>query len=190
MVPEPEPTAAPAPAASPQPPHEQQLTPEQEARRAERKRRLEERLAAFRAARKAGVPAPAEAPAPPAPEPLIPAELEQRLASPYPVDREEGVRELSPIDSELDRLMSLLASDSAPEVRAAAAEQMAGAVSYAAVGSLLAALRDPDPRVIKSALGSLEIGGDSSIVTQIMPLLDHPDAEVREAAGQAIETLQ
>ena len=92
--------------------------------------------------------------------------------------------------STLDPLLSVLVRDSDPQVRIAAAEQLADSDSFAAVTGLLDALQDTSPRVIIAVLESLELNGDESIVPEIEPLLEHPDEDVREAAAIAIEMLE
>lgn len=51
------------------------------------------------------------------------------------------------------------------------------------------ALNDPDPKSRKLVDQSLGISGNPEAVTQLEPLLDEKNAEVREAAQRAIATL-
>jgi HEAT repeat protein len=59
-----------------------------------------------------------------------------------------------------------------------------------ALGALAGALGDPDPEVVMAALDSIEWVGDSSMIPEITPLLDHPNADVRDAAGLTIYLLE
>jgi HEAT repeat protein len=131
---------------------------------------------------------------PPRPPPRewegIDEEVQERLESPDPAARADAVWELDPVGTGLDPLLSLLVRDSDPQVRVAAAEQLADSDSFAAITGLLDALQDTSPRVIIAILESLEINGDESIVPEIEPLLEHPDQGVREAAAIAIEMLE
>lgn len=107
--------------------------------------------------------------------------------------REERVEAIHSIEVEgpgLRALIDVLANDGDPAVRTAAAEQLEDADGYAGVEALVAALRDPEVRVVRAAIESLEFAGDESVIPALEPLLDHPDPDVRRDAEDAIEFLR
>ena len=55
-----------------------------------------------------------------------------------------------------------------------------------AIDGLLLALEDPSREVVLQALETLALVGERDIVPSIEPLLDHSDAEIREAAGETL----
>jgi HEAT repeats len=105
-------------------------------------------------------------------------------------ERVEGV-EWADLTSVLgyEAVLDRLANDADPAVRAAAAESLSGA-DVGAVRPLLTALDDPDPRVVISALDSLEMLGDESIVPEVSRLLRHPEPSVRARAEEAMQFLE
>lgn len=121
---------------------------------------------------------------------VVSEEVQLRLGSSDPVVRQEAIREIPAAGPGLDPLMSALAEDPDPEVRAAAAAQLAASGSFGAVTGLLLALQDASPFVIISVLGALELSGDETLVPEIAPLLEHPDPDVRRAAARAIQLLE
>ena len=82
-----------------------------------------------------------------------------------------------------------LANDESSRVRAAAAEALMSS-DRRAMPPLLAALQDPDPLVVVTALDALEFVGDSAVIPALAPLLQHQDIEVRERTQLAIQKLQ
>jgi hypothetical protein len=125
------------------------------------------------------------------PEPEeIPRDVQDLLDSGYVVDRVAAVEDLAPDGKGLDALRDLLAGDPAPEVRAAAAEQLGFGGTHGAVSALVSALGDADPRVVVSAVEALEMAGDETVVPKLIALLDHPDDQVRQVAAEAIELLE
>ena len=88
-----------------------------------------------------------------------------------------------------EAVVERLANDPDPSVRAAAAETLADG-DVGAVRPLLDALVDPDAGVVLAVLESLEQLGDASIVPDLAPALEHPDAEVRERAAEVGEFLE
>lgn len=84
----------------------------------------------------------------------------------------------------------LLIIDPDPRVRAAAASTLGDNLGEtAAADALLTALDDPNSEVVIEALDALEDVGNTSHISEIEPLLRHPDTEVQEAAIDAIEWL-
>jgi HEAT repeat protein len=60
----------------------------------------------------------------------------------------------------------------------------------AAANALVAALQDPESQVVLAALEALESVGDETLISELMPLLDHPSAEVRERTSETIDWLE
>ena len=148
-----------------------------------RERRADPDRAERRAARLAELPTPAER----AHEEAVRAEeAAQRIGSSDPEERRRAAEDLGLDPDGIENLAELIASDPDPEVRAAAAERLGDADSYASVQKLLAALHDPDPLVIRAAIDALSFSDDESIATELEFLLDHPDPEVQEDAEDAI----
>jgi len=118
------------------------------------------------------------------------AEALAKLESSDARERVEGVEwaDVATV-SGYEAVIERLANDPDGAVRAAAAESLSSA-DVGAVRPLLNALSDPDPRVALAALEALEMVGDESIVPELEPALDHPDAAVRERAKEAEEFLE
>ena len=112
------------------------------------------------------------------------------LESSYPVDRQTAVATLIPYGEQLDLLITTLANDTEPEVRAAAADRLRGAGKHAATSALLGALQDEDPRVVVTAIDVLQMTGDPSTLPALAQLLMHPSDEVRNSALDAMELLE
>ena len=87
-------------------------------------------------------------------------------------------------------LADALSHDPDPRVRAEAANQLGYADSIGAVRALLRALKDSDPTVVAAAVESLGFTADDSVIPDLEPLLQHPDAQVREQAKRVIEFLR
>jgi hypothetical protein len=114
----------------------------------------------------------------------------EKLESTDPEERVEGVEwaDTSTV-SGYEAVIERLANDPDGAVRAAAAESLASA-DVGAVRPLLAALADPDARVVLAALESLEMLGDASILPDLAPAFEHPDPSVRERAREAEDFLK
>jgi hypothetical protein len=114
----------------------------------------------------------------------------EQIASPDARERAQGV-EWADIESAtgFEAVVERLSNDPDASVRAAAAESL-GAADVGAVRPLLEALGDADPRVVLSALDSLEQLGDESTVPELAPALEHRDPGVRERAAEVGEFLE
>ncbi len=114
----------------------------------------------------------------------------EQIASHDARERAQGV-EWADIESAtgFQAVVERLLNDPDASVRAAAAESL-GAADVGAVRPLLEALDDADPRVVLSALDSLEQLGDDSIAPELAPALQHRDAGVRERAAEVGEFLE
>ncbi|MEE8474864.1 MAG: HEAT repeat domain-containing protein [Myxococcota bacterium] len=88
------------------------------------------------------------------------------------------------------QLADLIASDPSPEVRRAAAGELAGTESAAAVNALVGTLDDSDPEVVIEALDSLVFAGDETVIPQIRPYTQHSNRDIAEAALEAVEFLE
>jgi len=114
--------------------------------------------------------------------------LLEKIHDPSAQVRMDAAVELRPEGEAIHALSELLANDPDPGVRAAATAGLEVADDPAAVRALVA-LNDPDPAVVVEVLDSLEFAGDETVVPHIVPLLEHPDSAVREAAKDAIDFL-
>ncbi|MGH0038219.1 MAG: HEAT repeat domain-containing protein [Myxococcota bacterium] len=113
-----------------------------------------------------------------------------RLSDRDPAERARAAYEVEPEGRGLDALLGVLYNDADPSVRTAAVSQLEDSDAHAAVEGLVYALSDRDRGVVLEAIDALEFAGDESVIPSLEPLLDSPDAEVREAAEEAIEFLE
>ena len=74
------------------------------------------------------------------------------------------LQEMSPVGADLDYIITSLQRDKNAFVRAAAAQRLSVSGSYLATQSLLEALSDADPDVVKAAANSLITLGDASVI--------------------------
>jgi hypothetical protein len=102
-----------------------------------------------------------------------------------PAIRADAAEGLRADDETIPALTDLALNDPDAGVRKAALSALSDAPQEdtAARGALLGALSDPDPQVVIVALDSIEWIGDASMGSDITPLLQHSNAEVREAAA-------
>jgi HEAT repeat protein len=114
----------------------------------------------------------------------------QALKSSDPEERSGALFDIEPEGRGLQLLLGVLSDDPDPEVRGLAARQVGYAKSPEATAGLVSALDDPDPGVLIEAIDALELSGDSAVIGSLEKLLQHPDAQVREAAEDAIEFLK
>jgi hypothetical protein len=119
-------------------------------------------------------------------------EFYDQLDDDDPAARAEAAGGLSADDRNIPELSDLVANDPDVGVREAAASALSDASggNPEALGALVGALGDPDPQVVIAALDSIQWVGDASAIPDIEPLLDHPNAEVRDAAELTIYQLQ
>ena len=105
--------------------------------------------------------------------------------------RVDAAESLYPDAEGIAALAAAVTDDPEAAVRVAAAESLGHSLEDpAAVAGLLRALGDPDPEVVVAALESIEFVGDHTIIPELQFLLEHPDAEVREATLDAIDWLE
>lgn len=105
--------------------------------------------------------------------------------------RIDAAESLYPDAAGIDALAEALKNDPEPAVRVAAAESLGYSVEDpAALSALLRALGDPDPGVLLAALDGIEFVGDHTVIPEIQFLLEHPNAEVRQATVDAIDWLE
>jgi hypothetical protein len=108
-----------------------------------------------------------------------------------PEVRVDAAESLYPDAAGIDALAAAVTNDSESAVRVAAAESLGYSVEdSAALDALLRALGDPDPKVVVAALEGVEFVGDHTVIPELQFLLEHPDAEVREATVDAIDWLE
>jgi hypothetical protein len=108
-----------------------------------------------------------------------------------PTIRAEAAEGLRADDETIPALTDLALNDPDAGVRKAALSALSDAPQEdtAARGALLGALSDPDPQVVIVALDSIEWIGDASMIPDIRPLLQHPNAGVRDATIVTISFL-
>jgi hypothetical protein len=111
-----------------------------------------------------------------------------RIDDDDPSVRADAVEGLPADDETIPALTDLAMNDPEADVRKAAVSALSDSPQEdtAARGALLGALSDPDPQVVIAALDSIEWIGDASMIPEITPLLQHPNAEVRDAAEDTI----
>lgn len=93
-------------------------------------------------------------------------------------------------DEDWPLLAKSLSSDTHPDIRAWAAEQLGRLDTPEAVPPLIGALGDDHPPVVVSAIEALVQTGDERAAPAIRPLLRHPNADVQEAAERALSELE
>jgi len=113
----------------------------------------------------------------------------QELKSSDPDERSTALFDIEPEGPGLQVLLEVLSDDPDAEVRGLAARQLGYAESPEATAGLVSALDDPAPGVVIEAIDALEMIGDSTVIGSLEKLLQHPDAEVREAAKEGIDYL-
>jgi hypothetical protein len=115
-------------------------------------------------------------------------QLLQALSDPNPAVRKQMLEEVD-LDSgdARDQVGRLADEDPNPGVRAAAAEVLGDDGTFQAVADLVGMLDDPSAEVLLATLEALDGSGDESIVPYVAPLAGHPNALVREMAGEMLE---
>jgi hypothetical protein len=115
-----------------------------------------------------------------------------RIDDDDPAVRADAAEGLPADDETIPALADLAMNDPDAGVRKAAVSALSDAdqENTAARGALLGALSDPDPQVVIAALDSIEWIGDASMIPEITPLLQHPNAEVRGAAEITISFIE
>jgi hypothetical protein len=101
-------------------------------------------------------------------------------------ERSAAIDQIEPKGEGLAVLVERLANDPHAKVRGAAAEQLGGSDTLLAIDALIAALQDPDKQVVLEAIDALEFTDDETVVKEIAPLQYHKDADIREAAADAV----
>jgi len=114
-----------------------------------------------------------------------------RIDDDDPAVRADAAEGLPADEETIPALTDLALNDSEADVRKAALSALSDAdqEDTAARGALLGALSDPDPQVVIIALDSIEWIGDASMIPEIKPLLQDPNADVRSAAQITIDFL-
>jgi HEAT repeat protein len=108
----------------------------------------------------------------------------QGLSDPQEDVRARTVLALARCDDAEEILLQMLVADESPTVRLICASSIPCVTETAAAG-LRQALRDPFHRVVAAARRSLAEGDWRSAITEIQPLLKHPDWTVRRCAVEA-----
>ncbi len=117
--------------------------------------------------------------------------VEEQLESGYPADRIEAIEAIDGDDLEgLEVLLDALENDPSWAVRSAAVEQLAMTTTHGGMSGLIYALGDDDPRVVAQAIEEITYSADPTVALNLVPLLGHSDDAVRQAAAEAIESLE
>ena len=117
----------------------------------------------------------------------------QELKNPAPEIRAAAAKRINPVGNSLNSLTDMLMNDPSPEVRIATTwslEMSEDAEKPQAIGALVQCLEDKDLNVVVECIESLAFLGDETTVVYLLPYLTHQDAEVRNAAFEAIRSLQ
>jgi hypothetical protein len=112
--------------------------------------------------------------------------LARTLDSEASAERVQQIENLNASGDDLGTLLATLAGDPDPAVRVAAADLLAESERGEAIDGLLLALGDPSREVVLQSLETLSLVGEREIIPSIKPLLDHDDAEIREAAADTL----
>ena len=104
--------------------------------------------------------------------------------------RARAVRRIRPFGGGAQHLSQILIEDPASQVRLAAATRLGRAEPAVALPLLVPGLSDPAPAVVVGVLDALSLVGDSSLVPQIQPLLEHADPTVRRRAAAVMRVLE
>jgi hypothetical protein len=113
----------------------------------------------------------------------------QQLLDPSAEVREEAADNIDPIGIALDYLATLVTSDPSPEVRIAAVYTLEDSKDPRAMDALIMALQDQNPEVLAEVIDALAHQNNRRAIPYLMPLLEHPDEDVRDAAESALDEL-
>jgi len=115
----------------------------------------------------------------------------RQLKSGSPGARRKAAKELwrDPHPRGLSALAEAVFTDEDPEVRQIAVSAIGRSQAPDRCETLLKALRDRHPDVIRSAMLGLRRSTDERVIPALVPLLEHRDFTVRVSAGQTIDTI-
>jgi HEAT repeat protein len=103
----------------------------------------------------------------------------------------DRVSDLEPKGEQADELRKLAVLHPDAEVRKSALEELSDADEGIALSSLITSLEDDDPEVVLTAIEGLESLDDRAAIGPLEKIArDHPDEELRDAALEAIESLE
>lgn len=117
----------------------------------------------------------------------------QELQNPSPKIRAAAAKKVKPVGDALNQLTDMLVNDSSPEVRIATTwslETSEDAELPQARDALVQCLQDKNLDVVVECIQSLEFLDDAEAIVHLQPLLTHQDAEVRNAAFEAIRWME
>ena len=117
----------------------------------------------------------------------------QELQNPSPEIRAAAAKKIKPVGDALNQLTDMLVNDSSPEVRIATTwslEMTEDAQLPQVLDALVKRLQDKDLNVVVECIQSLKFLGDQTTIVHLQPYLTHQDAEVRNAAFEAVRFLQ
>ena len=105
--------------------------------------------------------------------------------------RRKAAKELwhDPHPRGLSALAAAVLTDEDVEVRQIAASALGRSLDPCRFETLLKALNDRHPDVIRSAMLGLRRSTDERVIPALVPLLEHRDFSVRATAGQTIDTI-
>jgi hypothetical protein len=112
------------------------------------------------------------------------------LESPNPEQRAAAISEIDPEGPGAESLFEVVYGDPDPRTREAAVERLEDADVCPATLALVYALEDPDPGVVRRAIGVVQDVGDESFIPMLEPLLRSEDTAIRDAAREAVDYLE
>lgn len=112
-----------------------------------------------------------------------------QLLDPSAEVREDAAGSIEPKGIALDYLATIVTTDPSPDVRIAAAYTLEDSTDPKATDALIMALQDENPEVLVEVIDALTSHENRRSIPYLMPLLDHPNEDVRDAAENSIEQL-
>ena len=126
-------------------------------------------------------------------ETTLPPEEQEYLAQlldPSPKIREDAAEMIEPVGIALEYLAMIVTTDPSPEVRIAAVSTLEDSKDPQALEVLFLALQDNHPEVLVEAIDALGYYGNRQAIPRLQPFLEHHDEDVRDAAEDALDSLE
>ena len=113
--------------------------------------------------------------------------LLKQLSDPSPEVREEAAGEIQATGIALDALAKLITADPSPDVRIAAIDALKESDDPGAVDALILGLNNEEPEVLEAVIDGLWFIGDKRALSHLVPMLDHPNEDIRDTTEYAID---